>query len=135
MMASPQAIAIKREAAMGRIEAAAGALRGRFALAVPADLLQPAYRDPAEGHAVQMEAVAAVLEQIVAATAPAELPEDASVFAVADVDGKALQALHDAGYTTLDAVRNASDEELLAVRGIGQTTLERIRAGTPTVAD
>lgn len=32
-----------------------------------------------------------------------------------------------AGYTSLDAVRSASDEELLAIEGIGEATLKKLR--------
>lgn len=42
-----------------------------------------------------------------------------------DFPGRAL--LVGAGYTTVEAVRAASDEELLAIRGVGKRLLEQIR--------
>lgn len=46
------------------------------------------------------------------------LPDDVSV------------ALTEAGYTTLQELREASDDELLAVHGIGPATLRQIREAT-----
>lgn len=42
---------------------------------------------------------------------------------------QAAAALEAAGFGTLAALRQATDEDLLAVRGIGQKTLEAIRNG------
>lgn len=42
-----------------------------------------------------------------------------------DFPGRTL--LVGAGYTTVEAVRAASDEELLAIRGVGRKLLEQIR--------
>lgn len=36
--------------------------------------------------------------------------------------------LHDAGYRSVSAVKAASDEDLLAISGIGKATLNKIRA-------
>lgn len=41
-----------------------------------------------------------------------------------------MGALIDAGYSTLDALREASDEDLLAIDGIGPATLKKIRSAT-----
>jgi hypothetical protein len=38
-----------------------------------------------------------------------------------------LAALRDAGYDTLEKIRDAFDEELLAISGIGPKTLKQIR--------
>lgn len=42
-------------------------------------------------------------------------------------DFPARALLVEAGYTTLERVREATDEELLAIRGVGRRLLERIR--------
>lgn len=46
---------------------------------------------------------------------------------------KTAELLVGAGYKTIDQVREASDEELLAINGIAQRSLSTIREKTPTV--
>lgn len=43
------------------------------------------------------------------------------------LDENLVQLLADAGYDTLEKIRNASDEELLEIDGIGPKSLEKIR--------
>jgi DNA uptake protein ComE-like DNA-binding protein len=43
------------------------------------------------------------------------------------LDENLVQILADAGYDTLEKIRNASDEELLEIDGIGPKSLEKIR--------
>ena len=38
------------------------------------------------------------------------------------------EALWKAGYTTIESIRNASDAELLAVKGVGKGTLRLLKA-------
>lgn len=45
----------------------------------------------------------------------------------ADIDDDQRAALAEAGFGTAEAVRNATDEDLLAVRGIGKATLQKLR--------
>lgn len=49
-------------------------------------------------------------------------------FTLSGVPSNTLAALVEAGYTTLTTMFQASDEELLAVDGVGQAMLKRIRA-------
>jgi hypothetical protein len=43
---------------------------------------------------------------------------------------KTVDLLTDAGFETADSVRNATDEQLLDIEGIGATTLKKIREAT-----
>jgi len=54
--------------------------------------------------------------------------EGANLYLGAEFNEKLHLALAKAGYLTNDDVRAASDEELLAVGGIGPSTRKRIRA-------
>lgn len=45
-------------------------------------------------------------------------------------DDKLTTILQAAGYTTLDALRSATQDDLLAIDGIGPANYERIRAAT-----
>lgn len=46
---------------------------------------------------------------------------------IGGIPANVILALSRAGYTTLDRLDAASDEDLLAVDGVGQATLQRIR--------
>lgn len=46
---------------------------------------------------------------------------------IAGISDEQMQALHDAGYTSADQIRAASDDELDAVERIGKATIQRIR--------
>lgn len=80
-------------------------------------------------------------------TAAESMPQSADEFkaraetsAVAAVSGDTLAALDledtqrdalaSAGYTSADSIRLASDDELMAVPGIGPKTVDKLRAGT-----
>jgi endonuclease III-like uncharacterized protein len=45
-----------------------------------------------------------------------------------DISARKAQLLMDAGYITWKAFEEATDEELLAIEGIGQDTVDKIRA-------
>lgn len=62
-MASPKSVAIRRNEALDRLQAAAVALSERLGVAVPD--LRPANRDPDIARAMELEAVAGLLENIV----------------------------------------------------------------------
>ena len=64
--------------------------------------------------------------------APIEAPtetEPGSAFG-AMLNDSIMGAVFDAGYNTLDKLRAASDEDLLAIDGIGPATLDKIRSAT-----
>lgn len=46
----------------------------------------------------------------------------------AGISQATAQNIFDAGFTNADLVKNASDEQLLAVEGVGPSTLEKLRA-------
>lgn len=127
-MASPQALAITREAAAGRIDAALLTLAERFDLSVDAAAISGRGKDPDIARTRQMEAFADVLEQVVMLTTPADVPETATPLVIDGVEQRHIEALAAAGITTLEHMRNASDEDLQAVKGIGPATIQRIRS-------
>lgn len=45
-----------------------------------------------------------------------------------DISPMALKKLDEAGYDNVDALRAASDDELLAIKGFGKKSLEALRA-------
>ena len=62
---------------------------------------------------------------------PAEsASENAGLASIEGIGPKTAQALADAGYKTAADLKKASKEELLAVKGIGKKTLEKILAST-----
>ena len=67
-MADKVSVAIRQSAALERIQTAIAALSERYEL--PDVDLQPSGRDPALVRAVQLEAVATLLEELVIETAP-----------------------------------------------------------------
>ena len=44
------------------------------------------------------------------------------------IDGELAEVLKDAGFDTLEAILDASDEDLLAVDSIGKATVKKIRS-------
>lgn len=126
-MATTGAIAIRRANATSRLQASLDVLGERFNLSVPPEVLRPPMRDIELGRAIQLDAFAIVLEQVVMATAPGEVEATATPLVIDGVKPEHLDALAAAGITDLDGLRSASDDELLAVKGIGPATVERIR--------
>jgi len=61
------------------------------------------------------------------ASTPVVIEAQPETLHIAGVPSNTLAALVKAGYTTLAKVYNASDEDLLAVDGVGQAMLKRIR--------
>jgi len=79
---------------------------------------------PDEAHAALQAKGAFGTEAVTQPTT--ELPE-----AETDADPLAdFPELRAAGYTSVEEVRAADDKDLLAVKGVGQATLEKIRAAT-----
>ena len=54
-----------------------------------------------------------------------------STFTIPGVDSHGMALLISAGYTSADQVRAASDDDLLAIDGIGPKTVEVIRNAEP----
>lgn len=76
-MASAKSVAIRRNEALDRLQAAAATLGERLGVAVPD--LRPVHRDPDIARAMEIEAVAGLLENVVsslpaAPAAPATAP-------------------------------------------------------------
>lgn len=84
-----------------------------------------------------IRALKEAVEALVVQQVPADAASEEEQEEVGELDAQdALQTrygetvagkLYDAGYVTVDAVEEASDDELLAVDGIGAATLEKIR--------
>jgi hypothetical protein len=127
-MATPVALAKRREDAAGRIAASLLTLDERFGLTVDQDALRGRGRDADQARTRQLETFADTLEQVVMLTTPEDVPETATPLVIDGVKPEHLEALAAAGITSLDDLRDASDEMILAVKGIGPATLERIRA-------
>lgn len=75
---------------------------------------------PAVAAMMEVQIMADILESL---TTPASLE-----YPLSPLDQDVADNLVAAGYEKLDAVRRASDEDLLAVKGIGPKTLKGIRA-------
>lgn len=84
-------------------------LRGRFGYGRPRVYYGPGWTDVPEGLARALG-----LQGVERASVPTDPLAD-------------FPLLREAGFTDVEAVRAATDEELLAVRGIGAATLRRIR--------
>ena len=73
------------------------------------------------GSTLQREIMADILEDLASGASPSsDYPSD-------PVDESTVQLLADNGYDTLESVREASDEDLLAIKGIGDAKLAEIR--------
>ena len=74
----------------------------------------------AVGSMLEREIMADILEGLAERQAALKDPGD-------PLDESTVQTLTDAGYDSLEAVREASDEDLLAINGIGPAKLQEIR--------
>jgi N utilization substance protein A len=70
----------------------------------------------------------AVAEAAALVDAPAPSSDEPAPYALAGIGSKTVRKLVDAGMTTLDAVREASVEQLSEIPGIGSKTAEKILA-------
>lgn len=80
---------------------------------------QPQYQDMRENE---------VLNEILGKMAAAPAASATSDYPLTPLDQDVADALVAAGYEKLEAVREASDEDLLKLKGIGPATLKDIRA-------
>jgi DNA-directed RNA polymerase alpha subunit len=71
-----------------------------------------------------MRRVEELLEEIARNTATESKPVSFADLGLADPQVRALQK---GGFATMADLRNASDEDLLAVTGVGQKTVDQIR--------
>ncbi len=74
----------------------------------------------ATGATLEREVMADILEGLAGQSSDSDYPSD-------PVDESTVQLLAGAGYDTLEKVREASDEDLLAIKGIGDAKLAEIR--------
>lgn len=123
----------RRATANQRIALATDALAERFGIHAQRDALDAAGTARYERDLYTSEAVADLLEAIVAATA--EQAEPASEFAAMGVDPSIAEKLIDAGYGDAAAVRAASDDDLLAIKGVGKATVRDLRASLGVAID
>ncbi len=80
-----------------------------------------ARRLPADvGSMMEREIMADILEGLASSGNRTGYPSD-------PVDESTVQLLADAGYDSLEAIRGASDEALLDIKGIGEAKLREIR--------
>lgn len=126
-MATPRALAIRREAAAGRIDTALLGLANHHAVLIDDDALHGVGRDADLAHTRQLEAFADILEQLISATAFDATPPTVTPLVIDGVEYKHIEALAAHGLTTLEQIRAADDHTLLSVHGIGPATLDRIR--------
>lgn len=89
-----------------------------------------ASRNPEFTQARQLEVIAELLEEVSGGTPPEATDDGATDDGATDegLSDNTAKILNDAGYDSDEAIRNASDEELLAIDGIGPKKLEEIRA-------
>ncbi len=66
-------------------------------------------------------------EKLEAQMVPEAVQAPAGIEAIAGVGPKTLAALAEAGYKTIEDLNNASEEDLLKVKGIGKKTVEKIK--------
>lgn len=88
---------------------------------------------------ISSEAIAALLDAIVAAEGAAqpEMTPERELAALAAVGPRLAATLVERGITNVVALRETSDDDLLAIEGVGPATVRKIRAelGTPQAAD
>lgn len=136
-MATASALAARTTLAHRRILAAVEQLADDPAQVEALKGSQLPSRDPAYQAVVQLESIVGVLEGLVAdEAAPTEevarlSPTPSPV--VLPLDEPTVMLLVNAGFDTPEALREATDDELLAIKGIGRKTLKEIR-GAPGLA-
>lgn len=128
-MTAPAILRQWNEDALNRAQAAAEALAESYPeLSDRAQALKDAEtartRDYLHTETARLVALADLVEAIAEQLGAKEPDRDFSPAVGEDGDA----ALHEAGYDTKEDVRNASDEELLAVDGIGPKKLSQLRA-------
>ena len=117
--------------ARNRMQVATRALAERYGLAAQVAAIDAAARVPASAREVyQLEATADLLDAIIAAVnVPAANATPASELAVLDAVSPGLaKKLVAAGYDNLVSVREATDDDLVAIKGIAKKTVQKIRA-------
>lgn len=128
-MAAPTVLRQRNADALQRAEAASEALAESFPeLSERAQALKdaqagPQRRDYLHTESARLVALADLLEAVAEEVGAKDPEYDFSPI----VGDHANEELHKAGYNKPDDVHDASDEELLAVDGVGRTKLERLR--------
>ena len=87
----------------------------------PAPVAESAPQEPAAAASTGQPAQTGQPQQ------PADPPKT-EVFTVDGIDTDTMEALREAGFDSAEKIKAASDDELLAVKGIGPATLEKLRA-------
>lgn len=120
----PRQVTQRTLAAVGRINDANRALAAAFDVPLPAPV-GPKPTDPAVRSMMELEGQAAFLERIVLNLSVSDLTLAEGNFAgLSDAD---FDTLATAGLGNPQAMADASDDDLLALEGIGEKKLERIR--------
>lgn len=123
--------AARLQLARDRIRVATLALVERHGLHDHSTTMADADRMPVAVRDVyQLEAVAALLDALVlteAVKAEDATPES-ELAALSSVGPQLAEKLTEAGITNVVTLSDASDDELLAIDGVGRSTLRRIRA-------
>lgn len=115
--------AARHEMAQNRCVAALKALAGQDDPKIEElEGLRARRMPPAVSAMMEMQIMADVLEGLAPANTGAS-----SDYPLSPLDQDLVDALVAAGYEKLDGIREASDEELLAVKGIGKAKLQDIR--------
>jgi predicted flap endonuclease-1-like 5' DNA nuclease len=84
------------------------------------------HRDPQLKQLYQDEALVGLLREIEAALSARE-GEPAGLEGIEGIGEELAETLREAGFHTADELQAASDEQLLAIEGIGEATVKRIR--------
>jgi len=74
-----------------------------------------------------LRAQVAGLRQSATMDAPEQGAHDGKPYIGASINQRLHEAIWDAGYKSLQELRKASDEELLAIKGIGKDKLRKLR--------
>jgi DNA uptake protein ComE-like DNA-binding protein len=121
-------LAARDATAQARIMSAAAQLGARFGLDEQAERVASATaRDALVRNLFQREAVADLLEAVVAASEPMS-DDPAGELEAMGLEPSVAEKLEAAGYRDAASIRAASDEELREVDGIGAATLRKVRA-------
>lgn len=127
----PSVKATRTAIAQNRVTVAASAVAERYGLTDQLTAVQTASAVRADVRPLyQMEAVADLLDAIVASEGVEA--EDASpeseLLVLESVNARTARLLTESGYTNVVALREASDDDLVAISGIGAATVRAIRA-------